>query len=82
VSEYRLKKGEPFDDGTRFAVIRFEDGPHPEAIITVGRRPTSELRLKLNDTSWINTWSLINYVLVVRDGLEKLEGLFPAPATE
>lgn len=82
VSEYLLKKGESFDDGTRFAVVRFEDGPHPEAIITVGHRPTSELRLKLNDTSWINTWSLISYVLVVRDGLEKLEGLFPTPATE
>ena len=84
VSEYLLKKDESFDDGTPFVLIRFEDGSHPEATITVSHRPTSELRLKLNDASWINTFNLVGYVLVVRDGLEKLEILFAkdAPATE
>ena len=76
-TEYLLSVGEPFDDGTRFATIRIDDAPRPEAGVSVAKQPPSVLQLKYaDDSGTIDIWTVTEVVLVVQDVLDGLQDLF------
>jgi hypothetical protein len=76
-TEYLLSVGEPFDDGTRFAIVRFQDAPHPEAGVSVAKQPQSVLQLKYaDDSGTIDIWIVTGVLLVIQDVLDGLQALF------
>lgn len=76
-TEYLLSVGEPFDDGTRFAIIRVDETPRPEARVSVAKQPTSVLQLKYaDDSGTLDIWTVTGVVLVVQDVLDELQDLF------
>jgi hypothetical protein len=76
-TERLLRVGEPFDDGARFAIIRFADQPRPDATVIVAKRPRSVLQLKYADGSGaIDIWTITGVLLVVQDVLDDLQQLF------
>lgn len=70
--ELLLEVGDAFDDGTRFAVIRFEDEGHPEAIVTAAP-PASELRLTYDGKSSFGPLMFAACVWRVREILAAFE---------
>ena len=73
-TEYLLRVGESFDEGTRFAIVRFADPPRPEARVGVAKRPPSALQLKYADGSGtIDIWTVTGALLVVQDVLDGLQ---------
>jgi hypothetical protein len=76
-TEYLFSVGDPFDDGTRFAIVRFKDAPRPEATVSVAKRPPSVLQLKYADGSGtIDIWTVTGVLLDIQDVLDGLQELF------
>lgn len=76
-TEYLLSVGEPFEDGSRFAVVRFGDAPRPDARVSVAKRPPSVMQLIYADGSGtIDIWTVTGILLIVQDVLDALQELF------
>jgi hypothetical protein len=74
-----LVAGDAFDDGTEISLIRFIDGPHPEAAVRVIDRPASELRLTLG-AGRFGLLTIAECVWRVREILMSFEDCFAADA--
>ena len=75
--EFLLKDGDSYDHRTRFGLIRFAGGGHPEAIVTVAEKPGADLRLTYDGTSKLGLLMLAGCIWRVREILESFEPLLP-----
>lgn len=79
-TEFTWNPGDEWGDGTRLAVVRFDEGPQPDHIVRVVVPPASLVTLKYPDGSAtvINLWTMTGVLLVVQDVLDRLQELFPS----
>ena len=76
--EFLLKAGDHYDDGTRFGVIRFDGGGHPEAVVTAAL-PAGELRLTYDGKHHVGPFRIAACIWRVREIIESFEPMLDQP---
>lgn len=71
--EFLLDDGDQYDDGTRFGLIRFDTGGHPEAVVTVAEMPPSDLRLTYDGRAHVGMLMLASCAARVHEILTAFE---------
>jgi hypothetical protein len=79
--EFLWEAGEGWEDGTRVAIVRVEEGAAPDRSVVLQERPPSQVQLKYMDgsTTAIDIWTMAGVLLVVQDVLDRLQELFDDP---